>query len=94
MIPTDRYTKFPLMVAARQGQHGAVKFLLDRGTPVDLVDTSGQTCLHLAITGPGGADDECNMRNCLETVKCILEVSLMTSLSVQWFVGSGSGIQS
>ena len=52
-----------LHIAAKRGQTSVIKFLLDRGFPVNLLDSTKQTCLHVAVTFSG-----------TDTIKCILEV--------------------
>jgi ankyrin repeat protein len=51
---SDKYQRTPLHSAARFGASSAVKFLLEKGADVSVMDESGNTALHLAsIFGHG-----------------------------------------
>ena len=43
----------PLMEAAKRGNVGATKLLLDSGAKLELVDTLGRSCLHYAALAGG-----------------------------------------
>ncbi|KAL9957506.1 hypothetical protein ACROYT_G039145 [Oculina patagonica] len=45
----DSCAPSPLMCAVKRGHHGAVKFLLQHGSPIDLRDLNQRTCLHVAV---------------------------------------------
>ena len=59
----DACAPSPLMCAVKRGQHAAVKFLLQNGSPIDLRDLNHRTCLHVAVYSSDA-----------ETVKIIIQV--------------------
>ncbi|XP_067653812.1 ankyrin repeat domain-containing protein 2-like [Haliotis asinina] len=60
------YSRTPVMWAAENRHSDVVKFLVDRGTDVSLVDRGGNNVLHLACRGGD-----------LETVKLILSLNVV-----------------
>ena len=60
----------PLMCAAKRGHHGAIRFLFQRGSPINLQERHKTTCLHVAVYS---AD--------VKTLNIILQVELMILLN-------------